>query len=523
VFATLPVPSGRARFVFAGVLGLCLALRLWTIGSGVPYVVGVDEPEIVRRALAMMKSGDFNPHFFDYGGLIIYFPLAVATVRFAAGAMSGSPGFAAVDRAWDGDFYLWSSYATAVVGTLLIYVVYRVALRWGVRAAIAAAFVAAIHPGLVRESHFALTDTPLTFLIALTLLMAVIASENGRVGWFLAAGAAAGLAAAVKYNGALALVMPLAVALASPAVRERVLAMLAIAGGAAAAFLIGAPYSLLDLPAFLNAFARLATSYNHPADASVVAGVYIAHLRNAFGFGVPWSHFLGWGALAVSLAGFAIMLGQLIKRERRAIALAILAFSSCYFWLVAHQSLVYGRYLLPLIPFISLALGLAFARITETVAAAANPLRVRQTAAVLCLLALPPLWQAAQFDWNRRRTGTDEIMARWIARHVPPDGAVVLETAAFILPLEFHWDYTPRLVLQSADQYRQAGVKYLVSSSEKFDPARPPRPDDAAYRRLFSESQILFVVPYTRDHPGPTLTLLKLATEPPDSSSPLHP
>jgi hypothetical protein len=66
-------------------------------------------------------------------------------------------------------------------------------------------------------------------------------------------------------------------------------------------------------------------------------------------------------------------------------------------------------------------------------------------------------------------------------------------------------------------------VKYLVSSSEKFDPARPARPGDAAYRRLFSESQILFVVPYTRDHPGPTLTLLKLATEPPDSSSPLHP
>jgi 4-amino-4-deoxy-L-arabinose transferase-like glycosyltransferase len=509
--------------VFAGVLLLGLALRLWTIGRGVPYVVGVDEPEIVRRALGMMKSGDFNPHFFDYGGLIIYFHLAVATMRFAAGAMSGSAGFASVDRAWDGDFYLWSRYATAAVGTLLIYVVYRVGLRWGVRAALAAAFVAAIHPGLVRESHFALTDTPLTFLVALTLLMSVIASEDGRVRSFLIAGAAAGLATAVKYNGALALVMPAAVALTSPAVRERVLAILAIASGAAAAFLIGAPYSLLDLPAFLNAFARLATSYNHPADASVVAGVYISHLRNAFGFGVPWSHVLGWGALVVSLVGFAIMLGQLIKRERRAVAVAILAFSICYFWLIAHQSLVYGRYLLPLIPFLCLSLGLAFARITETVAAAASPMRVRQTAAVLCLLAVPPAWQAAQFDWNRRRTSTDEIMARWIAHHVPPDGAIVLETAAFILPLDFHWDYTPRLVLQSAERYRASGVKYLVVSSEKFDPARPGRPDDAAYRRLFSESQILFVAPYTSDHPGPTLTLLRLATSGPDSSSPLHP
>ena len=37
----------------------------------------------------MMKSGDFNPHFFDYGGLTLYLQLGVACVTFILGAMSG--------------------------------------------------------------------------------------------------------------------------------------------------------------------------------------------------------------------------------------------------------------------------------------------------------------------------------------------------------------------------------------------------------------------------------------------------
>ena len=64
-----PAVPVRAQLALLGVLAFGLTLRLWTIGSGIPHTVGVDEPEILRRAVGMMKSGDFNPHFFDYGGL----------------------------------------------------------------------------------------------------------------------------------------------------------------------------------------------------------------------------------------------------------------------------------------------------------------------------------------------------------------------------------------------------------------------------------------------------------------------
>ena len=64
------------------VLAVAAALRFWALGHGIPYGVSVDEPEIVERALRMMKAGTLNPHFFDYGQLTIYIQLVVSIVRF---------------------------------------------------------------------------------------------------------------------------------------------------------------------------------------------------------------------------------------------------------------------------------------------------------------------------------------------------------------------------------------------------------------------------------------------------------
>ncbi len=36
-----------------------------------------------------MRTGDFNPHFFDYPGLYFYLQLGVAVLRFLVGATLG--------------------------------------------------------------------------------------------------------------------------------------------------------------------------------------------------------------------------------------------------------------------------------------------------------------------------------------------------------------------------------------------------------------------------------------------------
>src|SRR5258706_13317778 len=65
------------------------AARLWHLGAGVPHAVGIDEPQVVDRALRILREGSWNPHIFDYPTLVIYLNAMVAIMRFLWGALKG--------------------------------------------------------------------------------------------------------------------------------------------------------------------------------------------------------------------------------------------------------------------------------------------------------------------------------------------------------------------------------------------------------------------------------------------------
>ena len=78
----------RSPISLAAILVVAARLRFWGC-RGHPVRIGVDEPEVIDRAVRMMKTGDFNPHFFDYPAFYMYVQLAVAIFRFMLGAMAG--------------------------------------------------------------------------------------------------------------------------------------------------------------------------------------------------------------------------------------------------------------------------------------------------------------------------------------------------------------------------------------------------------------------------------------------------
>src|SRR5687767_8936167 len=117
------------------------ALRFWALDHGIPFSVGVDEPEIMERAVRMIKTGDFHPHFFDYPGLYIYLQAAVAALRFIWGALHGA--WTSLDGASTADFYLWARAVTAALGVATVGIVFACGLRWGYpQAVLASLFVA---------------------------------------------------------------------------------------------------------------------------------------------------------------------------------------------------------------------------------------------------------------------------------------------------------------------------------------------------------------------------------------------
>ena len=118
-------------------LGLVLALlaaamlRFWALPQGMPCCPGADEPEVMERAVRMMKTGSFNPGFFDYPSLYMYVQAAVAVCRFMMGAMRGL--WHGLAQAPTEEFYVWGRAVTAIVGTATVWIVYRAGMRWGSR------------------------------------------------------------------------------------------------------------------------------------------------------------------------------------------------------------------------------------------------------------------------------------------------------------------------------------------------------------------------------------------------------
>jgi hypothetical protein len=490
------------------------ALRFWALGHGIPFGLGVDEPEILERAVNMMKSGSPHPRFFDYPSLYIYIQAVTACLRFLAGAVGGT--WASLDQANAAEFYVWGRAATATFGVATVWIVYRIGLWWSVPHALLAAALLAVFPLHVRESHYVLTDVPLTFFVSLTMLLSLYAHHRGTLSSFAWAGVASGLAIATKYNGALALVLPLLACLTTATGhRPRILLALGAVGCAVLTFLAGAPYSLLDLPAFLNGFARLSSEYrNLPGHLEPGWSLYLKHLKLA----------LSWPAFLLLGAGLTLGLVRLLRRSERMRWASVTLFPLLYFLFVADQKLIFARYLLPILPAICILIGAAVLACGDLLRRYRLAPRV-QLAAVALLAAVaivPPTLQAVRYDQMIARRSTIEQAYGWIQANLPKGARIAIETRALLLaPADYNTSNFPQLIsdhvthgAREYETYLEEGYDYLVASSQAygsiFDAPQKAVQQYAAYRRIFDQStEIQRFVP-SRQHPGPEIRIFKL-------------
>jgi 4-amino-4-deoxy-L-arabinose transferase-like glycosyltransferase len=505
-------PPARSAFRTPDPLALALTfvvafgawLRFSALGNGLPFSPQVDEPQIVDRALRMMQTGIYNPApFFDYPGLYIYVQLATAVVSFIVGAMNGvwssldqtqSPSFY-----WG--FYTWGRAVTASFGTATVVLTYAVARRIGRLAGVVAALLIATQPMHVRESHYILTDVPMTFFVTLTMLLAVRACERDTPRDYCWAGIAAGLAAATKYNGGVAIVMPLAGLLLSGNRKHLGTSALAILGGAALGFVVAAPYTILDLPAFLNAFGYLVHQYARPADSARLT--YFKHLR--INLGTP--------GLILATLGFgfaAVRLWRAARPERVAWGAAAV-FAIAWFVMVSEQAIVFGRYLLPLLPAVCIIMGGAVAGIAEMLPRARWRPVVRGAllAGLVGIVVAAPTAASVNFVSAISKTWTTALAHRWIFEHIPPDSRVVVETRMLLLPSDRYRSTNERRLADRAyDDYVRDKVQFLVASSESFGDLESP--GAVVYRTLFRPMELVFSVAPSDEHPGPQIRIYRL-------------
>ena len=490
--------TGSHRTWLALVMAGGVALRTWHLSHGIPYGVGDDESFIMGRILHMMRSGDYNPHFFDYPTLYMYLQLLVGIARFLWGAMAGE--WRALASAPPEAFYLWGRSLTVLFGTATIVLVYRIGRRWSEWHGVLAAGLLAVLPSAVRESHFVLTDTPLTFFTTLTLLLSLRALEEPGLARFVLAGAAVGLASATKYPGVLSVVMPIAVAslVAAPA-GVRLSRIAAVLVSCVAAFALAAPYTFLDLPAFLDGFAYLSGSYSGPNPN--VWLTYLIHLRLT----------LGWPASVLALGGLVLATARCVAGPDRLRWFVLASFPVVYvLMLVAQGGLVYGRYILPMVPPVCLLVGCAAIPLISALRFPPAGTRGRAVAAALALvILLPPASRTVDWLATMAKGTTSQLLVQWLERNVPAGTRLVYESGGGGIQFpenRFRLSHIHRLASRSYEDYLAAGDEYLIASSAAFQPAMAAQRENPAlalgYIELFRRTEPVAIILPTKDYLG---------------------
>jgi 4-amino-4-deoxy-L-arabinose transferase-like glycosyltransferase len=389
------------------ILLLALSLRALGLSWGLPderhlYSYHPDEHTTAVTASRIVMSGDLHPGVFNYGSLGLYLPAAWLLPAWHLG-LPREPGA----------IHLWLRVLPVLLGTLTVLVVARLGERVAGRTAGAfAALAYAVAPGAVLVSHFATVDTQANLFLALALLAALRHLQDGRPTDLVWAGVLSGLAAATKYPNGLVLLAALAAAgLRRSGWRHAAVAALA----AAAAFVLGTPYLVLDWPGFWAGFSGELFKQGQASgtlfDQTGNGVWYLLATNLPFALGVPLL-VLAAAGIEPTLAAHRRALGTLSAHALPCAALLALA------------TMRFLRYTLPLLPLLCVLAGVA-------AASARRPLT--RAASVLALLAAL-LLSAAQ---SLTMTGADprDHAARWVAETTAPaDRIGLVHAPAFWTP-----------------------------------------------------------------------------------------
>jgi Dolichyl-phosphate-mannose-protein mannosyltransferase len=410
----------------AGVLIAAISLRLWGVAQGLPYVYNLDESDhFVPHAVAMFAHG-LNPHYFANPPALTYLLHLAFAVWFGGGA-----GVRHAYALHPQDVYVLARVATALLGTAAVWLLYLAGSRLFDRAVgLLAAAIEAVAFLPVFYAHLALNDVPTLAPLTLSLIGTAGVLRRGRALDYAIAGVGLGLACATKYTAGIVL-LPLLAAIASrylerdrapgagqAAAAAPAVAGIAIAGAAAlAAFLIANPYALLDYQAFHRGLVHQST----------VAGETQGKLGAPKSGGVPyylWSLTwgLGWVPALAALGG-----ALTIWRRDRRLGWVLVPAPLLFLLGMGVQGRYFGRWLLPIFPFLCLLAAFFALELARSLAAFRPRLRAPAIVLVAAALCVQGLIYSAHSSLVLSRADTRNLTRAWMVANVPAGSRVVVE------------------------------------------------------------------------------------------------
>jgi len=496
----------RSEAMLALLVGVGLVVRFWGRDYGLPLVLHPDEPGVVAISAAMLRKGTLDPNWFIYPTLYLYLILPLMALAYLSGRAAGGMGELARVSHLEPGFLQAARSFSAVAGAATLVPVYKTATTlWegsrGKRAGLIAAAIVAFSFIHVRESHLAVTDTTLTLLLALSLLATARVLRNGTNSSYAWAGLAGGLAGAAKYSALPIVAVILSAHLLGRPRREWLSRKPLVAlAGLGAGFLVGAPYSLMNWPAFLNHLGLLTTIGSGSDPHNRLLWMFWYGMESGFG------PFITIGTtLAVVVA--------LFRRDKRELLLVI--YVVVFIAQVTHARInVFPRYWLPAMPGIAL---LFAGYLVQVVGWVQERFRLRPAigAALLTGLATISVWPTAveTITWSRARARlyAPTLAYEWILDSMPKGTIVATESRMVAAPshVDFFW-YRTGVHHRDIGAWRRDGVDLMVLIDDAEQDSQRPPAARRLRRQLKRRLDLVQTFPASDGINGPTVEVYRV-------------
>jgi hypothetical protein len=422
----------RTTIATALILIMALLLRLDGIGFGLPGIYDPDELMFELGAVRMLSHASLDPAWFGHPATITMYGLALVDigtylVGHALGWFADTHAFQDAIYTNPGWVILPGRWLMALSGTALVWQTMRLCLvlkRADHRAALVAGAVVAVSPLLVGWSQVIRTDVMGALFVMVCLSSSLRATRAG--GWRGDALAAfwLGTAIATKWPMALA-----GLGMAGLLVQMVVTGALppGVAGLRLARFLAMGLIALVAVSPYLV--------IDHAILVHNLRGEVQRHHLGATGGSDWWNlHWYGGQILhhGLGLAGFALALagcvGMGLRWRRDATVWLIGPVLIAMVAVIAHQHLVWSRWVVPLVPLLAVPAGQALARLSP------GGFSRRPGALMLGLLAIcGPLVIEDMARATARMNDTRRRASAFASAHIPAGSRVLIEHFGFDL------------------------------------------------------------------------------------------
>jgi 4-amino-4-deoxy-L-arabinose transferase-like glycosyltransferase len=505
--------GNHEKIILATILLLAFLLRIWTINYDLPFIYHPDEPRYITISQNIFKTGDLNPHFFNFPSLFLYINASSYIPYYFIGRIMGRFGapvdiqvpisiIGSVTKTLSPSSVLLGRLVTVCFSVASIWVTFLIGGRLSNKRPIGvlAAFFLAVSPIHTAHGRYITPDTFVSFFAAASLYYSIIVYQEGKCHQYLLAGLFVGLTTSTKYNGAL-VILPLFLAHilrhGKRFWRDKKIyyAVLALVCG----FFITTPYSVIDFPSFLEG-ARFEANHYSSGHPGMDGDSLLFYLRLMW----PSGNIMYIAALAEIIRG-------LITRSKQTLILAI--FPIIYFSFISSLTVRNDRTFLPLMPFLFL---LVASFIAEMYTLFAQPrLRYARIAfvGILIVATAAPMINTVTDTIALTREDARETARIWINANLPKGSVIAVETySPYLEADQFEVSGFQKIIVNKPDWYIQKGYQYLVFSNltyqRFFDEPDRYQKEIALYNGLFAKFNLI------REFESPLCKILVYAVQP---------